>query len=184
MTETTMNSGDGRKGSLSGQLGTLLMVVATATAIFILGVETFNALYYGPYSDEYFLFRTAGILEDVDIGSLTYLMFGSLFVALMMGLPLAFVTGGLGVVFIYLVGDAAMLNIIPGRIFPLMANADLAAIPLFIFMATLLERAGLIEEMFNVVYKWMGGINGGLAAATILASTILAAMVGVIGAAV
>lgn len=184
MTETTMNSGGGRKGSLSGQLGTLLVLVATATAIFILGVETFNALYYGPYSDEYFLFRTAGILEDVDIGPLTYLMFGSLFVALMMGLPLAFVTGGLGVIFIYLVGDAAMLNIIPGRIFPLMANADLAAIPLFIFMATLLERAGLIEEMFNVVYKWMGGVHGGLAAATILASTILAAMVGVIGAAV
>lgn len=184
MTETTMNAGGGRKGGLSGQIGTLLMVVATAGAIFILGIETFNAIFYGPYSDEYFLFRTAGILEDVDIGSLTYLMFGSLFIALMMGLPLAFVTGGLGVVFIYLVGDAAMLNIIPTRIFPLMANADLAAIPLFIFMATLLERAGLIEEMFNVVYKWMGGINGGLAAATILASTILAAMVGVIGAAV
>jgi TRAP-type C4-dicarboxylate transport system permease large subunit len=65
-----------------------------------------------------------------------------------------------------------------------MTNPDLAAIPLFIFMACMLERAGLIEEMFDVVYKWMGGLNGGLAAATILASTILAAMVGVIGAAV
>ena len=105
-------------------------------------------------------------------------------VALMMGLPLAFVTGGLGVTFIYLVGDATMLNIIPGRIFPMMTNSDLAAIPLFIFMASMLERAGLIEEMFNVVYKWMGGLSGGLATATILASTILAAMVGVIGAAV
>ncbi|HEV57095.1 MAG TPA: TRAP transporter large permease subunit, partial [Phycisphaerales bacterium] len=97
---------------------------------------------------------------------------------------LAFVTGGLGVVFIYLVGDQLMLNIIPTRIFPMMTNSDLAAIPLFIFMAAMLERAGLIEEMFDVVYKWMGGLNGGLAAATILASTILAAMVGVIGAAV
>ncbi len=48
----------------------------------------------------------------------------------------------------------------------------------------MLERAGLIEEMFNVVYKWMGGVGGGLAIATIVASTILAAMVGVIGAAV
>ena len=51
-------------------------------------------------------------------------------------------------------------------------------------MASMLERAGLIEEMFDVVYKWMGGLRGGLAAATIVASTILAAMVGVIGAAV
>ena len=86
--------------------------------------------------------------------------------------------------FIYLVGDALMLNIVPGRIFPMMTNSDLAAIPLFIFMASMLERAGLIEEMFSVVYKWMGGLSGGLATATILASTLLAAMVGVIGAAV
>ena len=184
MSEQVMHSTGAGKGGLIGQLGTLLMIAATTTGLFILAVETFNVLYFGPYADEYFLFRTAGILENMEIGPLTYLMFGSLFIALMMGLPLAFVTGGLGVLFIYLVGDAAMLNIIPGRIFPLMANPDLAAIPLFIFMATLLERAGLIEEMFNVVYKWMGGLNGGLAAATILASTILAAMVGVIGAAV
>ncbi|MGO1750161.1 MAG: TRAP transporter large permease, partial [Marinobacter sp.] len=83
-----------------------------------------------------------------------------------------------------LVGDAMMLNIVPSRIFPMMTNSDLAAIPLFIFMASMLERAGLIEEMFSVVYKWMGGLSGGLATATILASTLLAAMVGVIGAAV
>jgi tripartite ATP-independent transporter DctM subunit len=66
----------------------------------------------------------------------------------------------------------------------MMTNSDLAAIPLFIFMATMLERAGIIEEMFDVVYKWMGGLRGGLAASTILASTLLAAMVGVVGAAV
>jgi tripartite ATP-independent transporter DctM subunit len=111
-------------------------------------------------------------------------MFGSLFVLLMAGLPLAFVAGGLGVVFLYLVGDSAMLNIVPSRIFPMMTNPDLAAIPLFIFMATMLERAGLIEEMFDAVYQWMGGLRGGLAVATILASTILAAMVGVVGAAI
>lgn len=162
-----------------------LFIIAIALAmVFVVGVEFINILLYDPYGDEYFLFRTAGILADVDIGPLTLFMFGSLLVLLMLGLPLAFVTGGLGVVFIYLVGDAFMLNIIPSRIFPMMTNSDLAAIPLFIFMASMLERAGLIEEMFDVVYKWMGGLNGGLAAATIVASTILAAMVGVIGAAV
>lgn len=171
-------------GSAIGRLGTTLMVTATLALAFVICIETINILFYDDWGDEYFLFRSAGILQNVDIGPLTYLMFGSLLVALMMGLPLAFVTGGLGVVFIYLVGDAAMLNIIPGRIFPMMTNSDLAAIPLFIFMASMLERAGLIEQMFTVVYKWMGGLNGGLAMATILASTILAAMVGVIGAAV
>ena len=163
---------------------TWLMILATASLTLVVVVELINILFYDPYEDEYFLFRTAGMLEDMHISDLTWLMFGTLFIALMMGLPLAFVTGGLGVIFIYLVGDQTMLNIIPSRIFPMMTNSDLAAIPLFIFMASMLERAGLIEEMFDVVYKWMGGLNGGLAAATILASTILAAMVGVIGAAV
>ncbi len=166
------------------RLWTALLVLATAGVAFVVLVELINILFYDPYGDDYFLFRTAGSLAGEDISTLTWLMFGSLFLLLMAGLPLAFVTGGLGVVFVYLVGDQAMLNIIPSRIFPMMTNSDLAAIPLFIFMASMLERAGLIEEMFDVVYKWMGGLRGGLAAATILASTILAAMVGVIGAAV
>ncbi|MEY2994177.1 MAG: hypothetical protein RL357_1112 [Pseudomonadota bacterium] len=150
----------------------------------IVGVEAVNIGFYDPYGDDYFLFRMQGILADVDMATLTWVMFGSLFVLLMAGLPLAFVAGGLGVVFLYLLGDAAMLNIIPSRIFPMMTNPDLAAIPLFIFMATMLERAGLIEEMFDAVYQWMGGLHGGLAVATIVASTILAAMVGVVGAAI
>ena len=170
--------------NLSGKLGTWLMILATVGFGLIICVEMINILFYDPFSDEEFLFKFAGSLASVEIGPLTYLMFGSLFVALMMGLPLAFVTGGLGVLFVYLVGDAMMLNIVPSRIFPMMTNSDLAAIPLFIFMASMLERAGLIEEMFSVVYKWMGGLSGGLATATILASTLLAAMVGEIGAAV
>ena len=182
MTTTTVNNPG--QGNLKGKLGTWLMILATAALAFVMFVEFVNILFYDPFSDEKFLFKLAGSLADVNIGPLTYLMFGSLLVALMMGLPLAFVTGGLGVAFIYLVGDSLMLNIIPSRIFPMMTNSDLAAIPLFIFMAAMLERAGLIEEMFNVVYKWMGGVGGGLAIATIVASTILAAMVGVIGAAV
>lgn len=186
MTTDTLNraSSESTSSLLLGKFGTWLMILATVTLGFVIFVELINVLFYDPYEEEYFLFRFAGALSDISIGPLTYLMFGSLLVALMMGLPLAFVTGGLGVVYIYLVGDTAMLNIIPSRIFPMMTNSDLAAIPLFIFMASMLERAGLIEEMFNVVYKWMGGLDGGLATATIIASTILAAMVGVIGAAV
>lgn len=123
-------------------------------------------------------------LSNVGIGTLTALMFGTLMLVLVAGLPLAFVTGGLGVVFLYLVGDQFMLNLIPSRIFPMMTNYQLSAIPLFIFMAAVLEKAGLIEELFDTVYKWMGGLKAGLAIATIVASTLLAAMVGVIGAAV
>ena len=121
---------------------------------------------------------------DISIGWLTIIMFGSLITLLMAGLPLAFVTGGLACVFLFILGDAQALNIVPSRIFPLMTNYQLSAIPLFIFMAAMLERAGIINEMFDVIYKVLGAVRGGLASATIIASTILAAMVGVIGAAV
>ena len=121
---------------------------------------------------------------DIGIEWLTLIMFGSLLVLLMAGLPLAFVTGGLACVFLFVLGDERALNIVPSRIFPLMTNYQLSAIPLFIFMASMLERAGIINDMFDVIYKVLGGVKGGLAAATIIASTVLAAMVGVIGAAV
>ncbi len=121
---------------------------------------------------------------EIGIEWLTLIMFGSLLVLLMAGLPLAFVTGGLACVFLFILGDERALNIVPSRIFPLMTNYQLSAIPLFIFMASMLERAGIINDMFDVIYKVLGGVKGGLAAATIIASTVLAAMVGVIGAAV
>lgn len=119
---------------------------------------------------------------EIDILWLTVLMFGSLLVLLMAGLPLAFVTGGLACVFLFIFGDADMLNILPSRIFPLMTDYQLTAIPMFILMASILERAGIIEELYDMVYKILGGLKGGLGISTIIASTLLAAMCGVIGA--
>jgi tripartite ATP-independent transporter DctM subunit len=119
---------------------------------------------------------------EIDIFWLTILMFGSLLVLLMAGLPLAFVTGGLACVFLFVFGDADMLNILPSRIFPLMTDYQLTAIPMFILMASILERAGIIEELYDMVYKLLGSLKGGLGISTIIASTLLAAMCGVIGA--
>lgn len=67
--------------------------------------------------------------------------------------------------FLLLLGDAQALNIVPSRIFPLMTNYRLSATPLFIFMAAMLERAGLINDMFDVIYKVLGGVKDGLASA-------------------
>ena len=164
-------------------LAWFLIGVCIVLSVLIL-VELVNIFFYDPFGDARFFWSFQSSLAGIQIGWLSILMFGSLLVLLALGLPLAFVSGSLGVLFIYLVGDQFMLNIIPTRIFPLMTNYQLSAIPLFIFMASMLERAGLIDEMFDAIYKWLGGVAGGLAAATILASTILAAMVGVIGAAV
>ena len=119
---------------------------------------------------------------EIDIAWLTLLLFGSLGVLLALGLPMAFCTGCLAVVFLFLFGNSAILNMMPSRIFPFMTDYQLSAVPLFIFMAAMLEKAGIIEELFDAVYKWLGSVKGGLAAATVLACTALAAMVGVVGA--
>lgn len=119
---------------------------------------------------------------ELSIEWLTVAMFGSLFVFLLAGLPLAFMTGGLGVIFLVLFGDLNMVHILPTRIFPFMTDYQLSALPLFLFMAAILERAGIIDSLFDVVYKVLGGLKGGLASSTIVASSILAAMVGVVGA--
>src|SRR6476661_8598388 len=119
---------------------------------------------------------------EIGIEWLTVLLFGSLALLLMLGLPMAFCTGSLATIFLFVFGNSAILNMMPARIFPFMTDYQLSAVPLFIFMAAMLEKAGIIEELFDAVYKWLGSVKGGLASATVLACTALAAMVGVVGA--
>jgi tripartite ATP-independent transporter DctM subunit len=119
---------------------------------------------------------------DIGIGWLTLVMCLSLIGLLAAGLPMAFVTGGLGCVFLFVFGSLQDLTLVPSRIFPFMTNHDLSAIPLYIFMASVLERVGIIEQLFDVAYKVLGGLRGGLASAAIIACTILAAVCGVVGA--
>jgi tripartite ATP-independent transporter DctM subunit len=119
---------------------------------------------------------------EIGIGWLSLLLFGSLGVLLMLGLPMAFCTGSLAIIFLYVFGNGSVLNMLPARVFPFMTDYQLSAVPLFIFMAAVLEKAGIIEELFDVIYKWLGSVKGGLASAAVVACTILAAMVGVVGA--
>ena len=70
---------------------------------------------------------------EIGIGWLTVIMFGTLIILLMAGLPLAFVTGGLGVVFLFLFGDAQMLNILPSRIFPFMTDYQIGHPPVYFY---------------------------------------------------
>ncbi|HUL66872.1 MAG TPA: TRAP transporter large permease subunit [Burkholderiaceae bacterium] len=119
---------------------------------------------------------------EIGIEWLSLLLFGGLALLLMLGLPMAFCTGSLATIFLFVFGTPAVLNMIPARIFPFMTDYQLSAVPLFIFMAAILEKAGIIEELFDVIYKWLGALKGGLASATVVACTLLAAMVGVVGA--
>jgi tripartite ATP-independent transporter DctM subunit len=118
----------------------------------------------------------------MSIDMITITMFGSLFFLLALGLPVAFACGSVGVIFTAFLQGPAALNLVSTRIFGLMVQYLLAAIPLFIFMACILERSGIIEELYEMVYQWLGFLKGGVAMATVMACTMLAAMVGVIGA--
>src|SRR3954466_12036813 len=96
---------------------------------------------------------------EIPIAWLTILLFGSLAILLSLGLPMAFCTGSLAIIFLFVFGQPAILNLRPARAFPFMPDYQLSAVPLFIFMAAVLERAGIIEELYDTVYKWLGSVK-------------------------
>jgi tripartite ATP-independent transporter DctM subunit len=116
------------------------------------------------------------------VATLSLLLVGLFIIVLLAGLPLAFATGAVAVVFAYLLFGEPGLTLIISRVFTLMGNYVLVSVPLFIFMACLLERAGVAEAIFHAVHVWAGRIRGGLAVAVIISCALMAAMVGVIGA--
>ena len=113
---------------------------------------------------------------------ITILIFGSMVLVMFMGLPVAFATGFVGIIFTAIFQGPSAVNIVPTRIFGLMTNYLLDAIPLFILMANILERSGIIEDIYMMVYHWLGWLKGGVATATVAACTMMAAMAGVVGA--
>jgi len=122
---------------------------------------------------------------DISPEIATLMMFGALLVGVLLGYPLAFVVGGIGIVSgILLFGVPISLELIYQRAYSLICNYVLLAVPGFIFMGNMMGYSGITEKMFSSLYTWLGGLRGGLAIVTILVGTILAACVGVIGASV
>ena len=122
---------------------------------------------------------------SVDPELVTYIMLGGILVGVLLGYPLAMVVGGIGIVMgILLFGIDISLQLIYQRLFELINNYILLAVPGFIFMGIMLGYSGITERMFSAMYVWLSGFRGGLAVITILIGTILAACVGIIGASV
>lgn len=117
---------------------------------------------------------------SVDI--LTLLILGALVASLVVGVPIAFATGAVAVIFGVWLFDLNTLNLIVSRVFTLMGNQILVSVPLFILMANILEKAGIAEDIFKAAYIWSGRLRGGLAVAVIISCALMATMVGVIGA--
>jgi tripartite ATP-independent transporter DctM subunit len=118
----------------------------------------------------------------VSVSLITLLLLAALVTTLVIGVPIAFATGAIAVIFGVALFDLNTLNLIVSRVFTLMGNQILVSVPLFILMAMILERAGIAEDIFRAAYIWSGRIRGGLAVAVIISCALMAAMVGVIGA--
>ncbi|OEU45071.1 MAG: hypothetical protein BBJ60_11475 [Desulfobacterales bacterium S7086C20] len=112
----------------------------------------------------------------------TILMILSLLV-LLAGFPLAFGVGTVGVLFGLLTSGPGFMYMIAPRVMDGILSAYiLAAVPLFIFMGNMMQSSGVAEKAFRILHRWMGGINGGLAVATVVLAVIFAATTGVVGA--
>lgn len=112
------------------------------------------------------------------------MMFGGLTLFMLTGLPIAFVLGGLSLLITVLFWNAQAVIILVLQIFDTMKSEALLAIPLYILMAALLSRSGVIEKLYRAMELWFGRLRGGLAIGTVVICVIMAAMTGVVGAAV
>jgi tripartite ATP-independent transporter DctM subunit len=117
------------------------------------------------------------------------LLFLTVILVLLAGFPVAFTLGGTALIFAVvgvLTGNftEALLSGLPNRIFGIMANETLMAVPLFVFMGVTLERARIAEELLETLSSLFGSLRGGLGISVTLVGMLLAASTGIVGATV
>jgi len=118
----------------------------------------------------------------MDITTITILVFGSMFLVLATGLPVSFALGGIGMVFTFLLWGPKALGVIAFSAYDNWSSSILMAAPMFLLMGTLLQESGIADDVYEMFYRWMGAVRGGLAMGTVVICTIFAAIMGVSGA--
>ncbi|HSV61388.1 MAG TPA: TRAP transporter large permease subunit [Variovorax sp.] len=125
--------------------------------------------------------------ETITNGHLGLLMLSLVVVAIMLGFPTAFTLMGMGMIFTWFAYDrntTHTLDLMVQAAYKTMANDVLIAVPLFVFMGYLVERANLIETLFKSLHLAMARLPGALAVATLVTCTIFATATGIVGAVV
>ncbi len=120
----------------------------------------------------------------MSVESITALMLGSLFVLIVLGYPIGFVLGGTATIFGIMFIGTRVIDLFMLRLFGVMSDYVLIAIPLFVFMGIIIEQSGIAGRLYDAMFVILGKLRGGLAIATITACTIFAAATGVVGASV
>jgi tripartite ATP-independent transporter DctM subunit len=116
---------------------------------------------------------------SIEIG---LLMFPALMVAIFIGFPVAFSLMGVAVMFGYLRFGDALVHQLVAKVDTVASYYVLAAVPLFIFMGSMLERSGIAVRLFEAIHLWTRRLPGGLAVGTVLLCVVFAAASGVVGA--
>ena len=116
-------------------------------------------------------------------------MFVAVCLVLMLGYPVAFSLAGTALIFAFVgaathVFDAALFGALPSRMFGVMTNVTLIAVPLFVFMGVMLEKSRLAEDLLNNMAALFGKRRGGLGYAVVIVGMLLAASTGIVGATV
>ena len=123
------------------------------------------------------------------IENMAPIMFGALVLFLLLGYPAAFSLGAVGLIFALLGIELGLfvpnfLQALPERVYGVMSNDTLLAIPFFTFMGLVLERSGMAEDLLDTIGQLFGTVRGGLAYAVIFVGALLAATTGVVAASV
>ena len=120
----------------------------------------------------------------IPVEILAVLMLLSFFVLLLAGVPVALTLATSGFVFGLLGFGPLLFNLLPRRIFGVVTNSTLLAIPLFVFMGMMLERSRLAEDLMDVIGLAAGSLRGGLGIGIILVGVLMGATTGIVGATV
>jgi tripartite ATP-independent transporter DctM subunit len=112
------------------------------------------------------------------------LMLGAFFGLLMAGIPVGLTLAATGFIFGWLGFGSFLFDLLPARIFGVVSNYTLLAIPLFVFMGVMLEKSRLAEDLMEVLALAMGKLRGGMGLAIILVGVLMGASTGIVGATV
>ena len=113
-------------------------------------------------------------------------MFVVALVLLLLGIPIAFAFGGVAMMFAFVIPELGfeVFNILPFRIYGIMNNTTLMAVPLFIMMGLILEKSGMAERLLLSMSQLFKGVRGGLGVSVVIVGAILAASTGIVSASV
>jgi tripartite ATP-independent transporter DctM subunit len=118
---------------------------------------------------------------EFDIGTLSLIVIFGLLLLIAIGVPLGFASGFMAAVIVFVnIGEHAM-GILLSRYYSLVVTYSFLSVPLFIFMASLLERSNIARDLYDALNAWLRKTRGGVGVVTAIMATIMAAMSGIIG---